>query len=142
MISIQHSVATARPRPEVFAYVADFEKVAEWDPGIASARRVTGDGGVGTRYEIGARFAGRVVPMTYEVVEHSAPGRITLRGTSGGVDAVDDIRFVEAAGGTRVDYRADFTLRGALRFAAPLLRPLFRRVGRRAIDGLQRALNG
>jgi uncharacterized protein YndB with AHSA1/START domain len=142
MISIQETVTTPRPRPEVFAYVADFTKVAEWDPGIASARRVAGDGGVGTRYEVEATFAGRVVPMTYEVAEYSSPTRIVLRGSASTLDAVDDIRFEETdGGGTRVVYRADFALRGPLRFLALPMRPLFTRLGRKAVGGLGRALN-
>lgn len=143
MISIQVTTTTSRPRPEVFAYVADFARVAEWDPGIAAARRVAGEGGVGTRYEVEATFAGRSVPMVYEVVEHDAPLRIVLRGAAAAVEAVDDIGFEElGGGGTRVTYRADFTLPGRRRWLAPLLRPLFGRLGRRAIEGLGRALNG
>lgn len=142
MISIEETVTTRRPRADVFAYVADFAKVAEWDPGIASARRVAGDGGAGSRYEVEATFAGRVVPMTYEVIEHSAPARIALRGAAATLDAVDDIRFDELAdGGTRVTYRADFTLKGPLRFVAWPMRPLFSRLGRKAIGGLGQALN-
>jgi carbon monoxide dehydrogenase subunit G len=143
MISIQETTSTPRPRPEVFAYVADFAKVAEWDPGIASARRVAGEGGVGTRYQVEAIFAGRAVPMTYEVVEHSVPERIVLRGAAATLDAVDDIRFEETeSGGTRVVYRADFTLKGPLRFLVLPMRPLFKRLGRRAVGGLGKALNG
>lgn len=141
MITIQETVTTSRPRPEAFAYVADFTKVAEWDPGIRSSARVAGDGGVGTRYEVGATFSGRVVPMTYEVLEHVAPGRIVLRGVAPTVEAVDTITFEEtAAGGTRVVYRADFTLKGPIRYVGFLMRPLFGRLGRKAIRGLGEAL--
>jgi carbon monoxide dehydrogenase subunit G len=143
MITIQGTVITARTRPDVFAYVADFSKVSEWDPGIAASRRVAGEGGAGTRYEVEATFAGRVVPMVYEVAEHTPPSRIVLRGAAATVDAVDDIRFEETeGGGTRVVYRADFTLKGPLRFFALPMRPLFARLGRKAIGGLDRALNG
>ena len=142
MITIQETVTTPRPRPAVFAYVADFTKVAEWDPGIRSSVRVAGDGGVGTRYEVGATFAGRVIPMTYEVVEHAVPSRIVLRGLAPTVEAVDAISFEDLpGGGTRVAYRADFTLRGGLRYFGFLMKPLFGRLGRKAIGGLREALN-
>jgi uncharacterized membrane protein len=142
MITIEGSVTTPRPRPEVFAYVADFTKVAEWDPGIRSSVRVTGDGGVGTRYDVGATFAGRVVPMTYEVVEHEVPSRVVLRGLAATVEAVDSISFEDLpAGGTRVTYRADFTLKGGLRYFVFLMKPLFGRLGSKAIGGLRAALN-
>jgi hypothetical protein len=142
MITIRETVATPCPRPEVFAYVADFTKAAEWDPGIRSSVQVSGDGGVGTRYEVGAAFAGRVVPMTYEVIELAAPTRIVLRGQAGTVATVDSISFEDLpGGGTRVVYRADFTLKGALRYFGFLMRPLFGRLGRRAIGGLGEALH-
>jgi len=142
MITIQETVTTARPRPEVFAYVADFTKAAEWDPGIRSSERVAGDGGAGTRYEVGATFAGRGVPMTYEVVEHTAPARIVLRGLAATVEAVDAIAFEDLpGGGTRVVYRADFTLKGGLRYFGFLMKPVFGRLGRKAIGGLRAALN-
>ena len=122
--------------------MADFTKVAEWDPGIRSSVRVAGDGGVGTRYEVGATFAGRVVPMTYEVIEHAAPARIVLRGLAATVEAVDAISFEDLpGGGTRVVYRADFTLKGGLRYFGFLMKPLFGRLGRKAIGGLREALN-
>jgi carbon monoxide dehydrogenase subunit G len=142
MITIQETATTARPPGEVFAYVADFTKVAEWDPGISSSRRVAGDGGMGTRYEVGATFASRVIPMTYEVVEYTAPTRIVLRGSAATIEAVDAIGFeAQAGGGTRVVYRADFTLKGPLRFFALLMRPLFTRLGRKAVGGLEKTLN-
>lgn len=142
MIAIQETAFTARPRADIFAYVADFSTVTEWDPGITSSRRVAGEGGVGTRYEVEAGFAGRAVPMIYEVVEYTPPDRIVLRGTGAALEAVDDIRFTETKdGGTRVDYRAEFTLKGRLRFFALPMRPLFARLGRKAITGLSEVLN-
>jgi uncharacterized membrane protein len=142
MITIQATVTTPRSRPEAFAYVADFTKVAEWDPGIRSSVRVAGDGGMGTRYEVGAAFAGRVVPMTYEVIEYAAPTRIVLRGVAAAVEAVDAVSFEGLpGGGTRVVYRADFALKGGLRHFGFLMKPLFGRLGRKAIGGLREALN-
>jgi uncharacterized membrane protein len=142
MITIQATLTTPLPCPEVFAYVADFTRVAEWDPGIRSSVRVAGDGGVGTRYEVGAAFAGRVVPMTYEVIEHAVPARIVLRGLAATVEAVDAISFEGLpGGGTRVVYRADFALKGGLRHFGFLMKPLFGRLGRKAIGGLRETLN-
>jgi carbon monoxide dehydrogenase subunit G len=140
-IRIEETVVTRRPRPEVFGYVADFKKVAEWDPGIRSSTRVFGDGGVGTRYEVEATFAGRVVPMTYEVIEHEEPERIVLHGTAPTAEATDDIRFEDDDGGTRIVYRAEFVLKGALRLLGPLLRPIFTRLGTKAMAGLDSTLN-
>jgi len=141
-IRIEEVVATERPLSDVFAYVADFTKVAEWDPGIRSSTRVSGDGGIGTRYQVEATFAGRVVPMTYEIVEREDLKRVVLRGTAPTAEAIDDICFEADGGGTRITYRAEFTLKGALRFFALLLRPVFIRLGKKAMAGLEATLNG
>jgi hypothetical protein len=141
MITIEEAVSTLRARPDVFAYVADFSTAAQWDPGVRSSRRVSGDGGVGSKYLVEAAFGKRVVHLTYEVVEYESPVRIVLHGSAPTLDAIDDIRFEEVDGGTRVVYRACFSLKGVLRVAGPLFRPAFIRLGRRALSGLERELS-
>jgi hypothetical protein len=142
MITIEETVTTQRAAADVFAYVADFENVAEWDPGIRSSARVSGDGGLGSRYDVEATFAGRVVPLTYEVTHYEAPQRVTLRASTDRFDSEDEIVVADLDGLTRVTYRAEFTLRGLLGRVEFALRPLFARLGRKAIDGLDRALGG
>ena len=55
--------------------------------------------------------------------------------------SVDEITFTATATGTNVTYEADLRGRGAFRLADPLLVPVFRRIGNRARDGLQEAIN-
>ena len=70
-------VATAdspRPRAEVFDYLKDFSNAAEWDPGVAEARRL--DGGeirVGSEFLLVTEFLGRRTPLTYRVAELRSP---------------------------------------------------------------------
>lgn len=142
MITLSHSIISPRSRPAVFAYVSDFTTVAEWDPGIVASERTRGDGGVGTCYDVSATFRGRVVPMTYEVVEYAAPGKIVLRGAGSAIEAVDTIECFDHDDGTRLVYTAEFRLKGLLRLAEPFMGGLFRSLGRRAIDGLAAALGG
>lgn len=141
MITITETVTTLRPRSEVFDYLSDFTSVAQWDPGIASANRTYGDGGVGSVYEIVATFAGREIPMSYEVIEMVRPELLVVRGTASSVVALDTIECVEHGEGTRVVYSAEFRLKGLMRLAEPFLGGTFRRLGRTAIEGLGRALN-
>ncbi len=98
--------------------------------------------GEGTSFEVAATFMGRTVPMDYRITVYEPPRRVVLAGEGATVAAVDDIRFEPEAGGTRISYRADFTLRGAARWAGPLLRPAFRRLGAKSMQGLERALGG
>ncbi len=132
-----------RLRDEVFAYVADFANLSEWDPGIAESHR-TDDGplGVGARFHVGVQVGPRVAPMEYRITAYEPPGRVVLEGEGSTVRAVDDIRFTDAAEGrTRIEYRADISLRGALRFAEPFMRGTMRKVGRKAMAGLEAALS-
>jgi carbon monoxide dehydrogenase subunit G len=132
-----------RPIAEVFAFTADFANAEKWDPGVSSARRV-GETlpGVGARYDLLVKFGSREVPMTYEVTEWEENRRVVLEGTGGTLRAVDVIRFEQREGGTLVDYTADLTFTNWVRFVAPLLSPMLKRVGERALDGLVEALEG
>ncbi|MFZ0014663.1 MAG: SRPBCC family protein [Acidimicrobiia bacterium] len=133
----------ARPLEEVFEFTADFANSARWDPGVSKSTKMTdGPVGVGTKYDLVAEFGSSQVPMTYEIVEYEPPTRVVLTGRGETVDAVDEIVFSAREGGTFVDYTADLTLNNWLRFLGPVLSPMMRRVGERALDGLVRALEG
>lgn len=138
---MQHVLTVATPPDEAFRYVADFANLPEWDPSIASANKL-GEApvGEGTAFEVVATFRGRAVPMEYRITVHDPPRRVVLAGEGATVAAVDDIRFAPEAGGTRITYQANLTLRGAARWAGPLLRPAFRRLAAKSMQGLETAL--
>ena len=126
------------PIDEVFDYLADFSTSAEWDPGVVSARRLD-DGPVraGSRFDVQVRFAGRTLPMTYRVTRADRPTRLELTGVSPRSTACDVIALdPDGEGHTRVTWTLEVTLTGWSRLAEPLLGPLLRRLGRKAMDGL------
>jgi dehydrogenase/reductase SDR family member 12 len=126
-----------RSLEDVFAFTADFSNIEQWDPGVASSRR-SDDGplGVGSRFDLEVVFGRSQLPMTYEITTYEPPHRVVLTGTGDTIEAVDDIVFETRDGGTHVDYTADLTFRGWVRLIAPLISPVMRRVGERALDGL------
>jgi carbon monoxide dehydrogenase subunit G len=127
-----------RPLQESFAYVADFTTVVEWDPGIHESRRVSGEGGVGTVYEVQAEFRGKTMPFTYTVTAFEENERIVLDGVGEKASSLDTIVFeAGAGGGTRITYSADFELKGVLRVAEPFLGGTFRELARKALAGLE-----
>lgn len=131
----------ARPVDEVFSFAADFTNIERWDPGVSSSRKVgENPPGVGTCYELMVSFGSSEVPMTYEVTVWEPDRRVVLVGTGKTVEAVDEIRFEQRDDGTFVDYTADLTFTNWLRFVVPLMSPLLKRVGTRALDGLVAAL--
>lgn len=129
MIEVTASAEVDRPADEAFAFVADMENNPRWQRGMrrcvwTSAPPVD----VGSTYDQHARFLGRDLVSTFEVVEFQPGRRIRIRTTSGPmhfditreVTPVDDERSVIRAtirGGPR----------GPMRVLDPVTAPLVRR---------------
>lgn len=131
-----------RPRDEVFAYTADFANIAQWDPGVVNSRRLDeGPVGVGSRFALEVRFGRSTTPMTYEITRYEPNRLVVLAGTGDKVDATDEIEFEDDDGGTRISYTAKLDIHGPLGWITPLLGPVLRRIGARAMDGLRETLH-
>jgi carbon monoxide dehydrogenase subunit G len=121
----------------VFAYTADFANIAEWDPGVVSSERIdSGPLKEGSAFALVVRFGSQQLPMLYTITMLEQDSRVVLEGVGDTLTAIDDLRFTDADGGTRIDYRADLEFRGLLRFAAPFIGGKLRQVGTDALDGL------
>jgi carbon monoxide dehydrogenase subunit G len=143
MPTLREQINTSLPPDEAFAFVADFANAAEWDPGVATSSRLdAGQLRVGSRFRLGVRMSGRVVPMEYRITVLEPGRRVVLAGSGSGVVAVDDITFATDDAGTRIDYVADIRLTGLLRLATPVAGRAFARIARDARDGMTRALAG
>lgn len=129
------------PKPEAFAYTSDFSNIADWDPGVAASEKVTeGPIGVGTEFDLKAKFGLGTIPMRYRITEYEPDTRVVLIGRGEPLEAVDEIRFETDGDLTRIDYTADLTFFNSLRFLGPLMSPALNKVGERALDGLVKAL--
>lgn len=143
MTRLTESIEVPRPLADAFAYTSDFGNIEQWDPGVSRSVRLTpGPVRVGSRYRVDAVFGPSTTVMDYVVTTLEPPGRVVLEGRGGSVHAVDDIRFEQTAAGTRIHYTADLTFDGVTALVEPLMGPLLRRVGRRAVEGLRQALSG
>lgn len=141
MARYRATVDTSREREDVFAYLSDFSTTQEWDPGVVQAERLDdGPVGEGTEFHLVTEFLGRTTALTYRIVEYDPPHAVSFRGENATVISTDRISFEIAGGGTRVTYDADLVLKGPLRIADPLLGVVFRRLGDRALDGLEHRL--
>ncbi|HLI44925.1 MAG TPA: SRPBCC family protein [Acidimicrobiales bacterium] len=141
MAHIVRTVRTAWSPELAFAYMADFSHAAEWDPGVAAARREDdGEVALGSVFELMIRVGGRRFPLRYEVT-HFAPPQVTFTARSFALESVDTVTVTDRGGETEVRYDARIHLRGLLRIADPLLALGFRGVADRAIAGLERRLS-
>ena len=67
--TLRRTVTTRWDADSVFAYLLDFEHAEEWDSGTVSCERLTGDGGIGTRYRNVSKFLGRETELDLLVAD-------------------------------------------------------------------------
>jgi hypothetical protein len=139
---IAEHLITRLDRESAFGYVADFSHQSEWDPNTVSSRRIdAGAVGLGARFALEVKLGRKAVPMEYRITEFEAPTKVVLVGEGSGVWSQDVITFQVAPEGTRIDYIAEIRLSGLLGLIQPLLKPAMARIGRGAVDGMQRELD-
>lgn len=136
------SVNSAMSVEDAFDYLADFSSVSEWDPSAVRADLLDPAPGLGARYEVAVRFAGREIELTYRTTEFERPDRVTLVAESSTVTSEDTITFAPSAAGSIVTYDADLRLKGPLKLGDPILGVLFKRLGDNAKAGMRRELGG
>ena len=141
MDPVNLSVTIARPREEVYAYLADFTTTTEWDPGTVITTRAKGDGGVGTEYQNTSKFAGRETELTYVLEELVPNERIALRGENKTVVAHDTMDLRSTTTGTDVAYTVEFEFKGAAKYIEPLIRLPLKKLGDDAQRGMKQALD-
>ncbi len=135
---IESSLAQA----DAFAYMADFANARFWDPSVSDARRV-GEApvGIGSAFDLVARFGGRDVPLRYEIVEYDSPRRVVLEARRPAFVSRDTITIEPAGNGSIVHYDATLGFGGVGRLFDPIMQRIFDRVGARATLGMKTALN-
>jgi len=140
----ERTIEVSCPPADAFAYVSDFARVSEWDPGVVESRSL-GNGaalGVGSRFELVTLFRGKRQRFEYVVTAFDeGRSRIRLLGEGEKARSRDEIRVDRVAGRTRISYEAEIRLKGVLRAAEPFLGRTFRRMGDAALDGLRQRLD-
>jgi uncharacterized protein YndB with AHSA1/START domain len=83
MTSFENVMVIARPREEVFAFLADLENVPRWNPAIEVTWKTSPSAvGVGTTYRQ-VRTAPRRSEETVEITEFEPPRRLMVEGRIG-----------------------------------------------------------
>jgi hypothetical protein len=141
MTRLSERIITEVSVEEAFAYTADFNNLAEWDPGIAESAQVGhGQIGRGTKFDVLVAFGSRKIPMVYTITEFEPPHRVVLVGEGSSLTAIDEITFAEVPQGTAITYTADLQFKGLMRLGAPFMGGVLREVGRKAVAGMSAAL--
>jgi hypothetical protein len=127
---------------DAFAYMASFDNAQEWDPSVVEASRIgSGELQVGSAFNVVSTFAGRRVPLRYEITALDADRRVVLEAWNGTFGSVDTITVTSSGTGSRVTYDARLVFKGISRLANPVMQLVFNRVGRKADASLRTQLN-
>lgn len=147
MAAYSFTFTVPRPVPDVFEYLCRFSNALEWDPGVLAADELTpGPVHVGSRFSLVVRFAGRPVPMEYEVRELVPSTRVVLEARNVLVRSRDSIEVSDVgepgAPACRVRYVATLSGRGPGMVLGPALALALRKAGGNARAGLSARLSG
>ena len=143
MIKIVSGTRIDRPSEEVFAYIPNFENNPKWQSGMVAAK-FTSEGPlrVGSTYSQQAKFLGRNIESTFEVLEYE-PDRMVRAATTAGSFPITFTRVVEPIdGGTKVTAIIEGEARGFFKLAKSLMARMVQRSVDADYENLKRILEG
>jgi uncharacterized protein YndB with AHSA1/START domain len=124
MAPIVSSIEIARPPEEVFAYVSDPSRLAEWQESVVSARaEVGGPPAVGSKAVTTRRIGRLERVMTMEMTNISPPRDWAVRGIDGPVRGVVNgtVEPLDDGARSRVTIELDFEGHGLGKLLVPLV---------------------
>ncbi|GAA1535038.1 SRPBCC family protein [Kribbella lupini] len=141
-VDVLTEVVIDRPLPVVAGYVADPTNAPEWYVNIDSVEwRTDPPVAVGSRLDFVARFLGRRLAYTYEVVELVPDERLVMRTAQGPFPMETSYRWsAESAGRTRMTLRNRGEPSGFAAVAAPMMAGAMRRANQKDLARLKALL--
>jgi hypothetical protein len=139
-VDVTTAVAIARPCEQVAAYAGDPANAPEWYANITSVRWQTPPPvGVGSRLDFVARFLGRTLAYTYEVVEHDSR-HMVMRTAQGPFPMETTYTWEPDGSGTRMTLRNRGEPAGFASVTAPVMAAAMRRANRKDLARLKQLL--
>ena len=138
-VDVTTEIVIARPCEQVAAYAGDPTNAPQWYANITSVRWQTPPPmGVGSRMDFVARFLGRTLAYTYEVVEYDPHG-LVMRTARGPFPMETTYTWRPAGDGkTRMTLRNRGEPSGFSRLTAPFMAAAMRRATRKDLESLRR----
>lgn len=137
------TIETPMPADQAFTFMADLRNFEDWDPGVQKSVQVEGSGpGPDAVFDVTVDAPGKGLTLRYETTEYDAPNSCTVKASSTLFTSLDRITVEPTENGSLVTYDAELTLNGPLGLLDFALKPAFGRIGGRADEGLQQALDG
>lgn len=143
-VDVSTEAVIHRPPDEVAAYAAEPTNAPEWYVNIKSVEWKTPPPlRIGSKVAFVAKFLGRRIAYTYEIVEF-VPGRRLVMRTAEGPFPMETMYTWEPAGSgaTRMTLRNRGTPAGFSRLVAPFMAAAMRRANRKDLAALRARLEG
>jgi uncharacterized membrane protein len=144
IVDVHTEIVINRPLQEVAAYAADPSNAPEWYVNIDSVEWNTSPPvGAGSSMAFVARFLGRRLAYTYEVIEFDSGERLVM-GTQQGPFPMETTYTWQAIDNqsTRMVLRNRGEPTGFSRIAAAFMEPAMRRANRKDLANLKRLIEG
>jgi uncharacterized membrane protein len=141
-VDVLSEIVIDRPRNQVAGYVADPSNAPDWYVNIATVEWLTDPPvRVGSRMAFVARFLGRRLAYTYEIVELVPGERLVMRTAEGPFPMETSYAWHdEGSGRTRMSLRNRGEPAGFSRLTAPFIARAMRRANRKDLAALKARL--
>jgi hypothetical protein len=142
LVDVVTEIEIARPRTDVAAYAADPDNATAWYENIKAVEwQSPRPLAVGTRLAFGARFLGRRLAYTYEVVEIVPAERFVMRTAQGPFPMQTTYTWEDAGeGATRMTLHNRGEPTGFARLVGPAVAAAMRRENRKDLERLKAIL--
>ena len=144
MAPIVSTIEVARPPEEVYRYVTDPSRFAEWQPDVVRVDSAAGPLGVGARFTTVRRISGTERTIVQEVTEARPVTSWVTHGVDGPIrpHAVVTIEPLSGGAGSRVTFSLDYEGHGIGVPLIPLVRRLTRGQAPKSYQNLKNLLEG
>ena len=142
MVDVQTEIEIRRPRGDVAEFASNPDNTTRWYRNIKSVEwRSTKPLAVGSRIAFIARFLGRRLAYTYEIVELIPGERLVMRTAEGAFPMETTYAWADGSPGTtRMTLRNRGEPSGFSRIAAPMMAGAMRRANRDDLRRLKQEL--
>jgi uncharacterized protein YndB with AHSA1/START domain len=142
-VEVMTEIVIARPPDEVAAFAADPLNAPRWYVNITHARWVTEPViRPGGRVAFEARFLGRALTYTYEIIEYEPARTLVMRTAEGPFPMETTYRWEPVAEGTRMLLGNRGEPTGFARFAVPVVAAAMRRANKADLARIKALLEG
>ncbi|RME22150.1 MAG: ATPase [Deltaproteobacteria bacterium] len=142
-VDVQTETVIACPRDRVAAYACDPDNAPAWYANIDTVEwRTEPPLALGSRVAFVARFLGRRLAYTYEIVEYEPGRRLVMRTAEGPFPMETTYVFEDAPGGTRMQLRNRGEPAGFSKLVAPMMAAAMRRANETDLAAIKQILEG